>query len=482
MSPTDYLEWRDRAIAPVVLREDLEAHQTPPESLLQQVWRYQRLHRHRLQTTAGESLAILHPGFWNRESGPDFCEAVIQRGSHPPASVDVEIDIAPAGWRQHGHQDNPAFVGVGLHVVWETSGAAATDLPTLPIKPYLDASLRELSEWQTTLEPAGLPPQVPGRCHRHMLQMSPKDLRELLYQAARVRLRCKAEVLAAQARDRGWEQAMWEGLFTALGYKGNPWPMRRLAELIPQLRAEAGSQPSPAHWQARFLGIAGLLPEELPPTRPAGNRFLKEIWDVWWREHNQWRELILPRRLWRLGNVRPANHPQRRLALAAHWISYPNFPARLESWIAAPLRLRQSRSALEEILRVPEDGFWSRHWTFDGRRLAKPQPLLGARRVTDLAVNVILPWLWARAQCGGRDSLQQEIERRYFHWPAAQDNTRFRLARERLHAGTSPLRPAGAAIQQGMLQILQDFCETSNALCQSCPFPNHLATSLSPPT
>jgi hypothetical protein len=29
----------------------------------------------------------------------------------------------------------------------------------------------------------------------------------------------------------------------------------------------------------------------------------------------------------------------------------------------------------------------------------------------------------------------------------------------------------GAAAQQGLLQILRDFCEHSNALCENCEFP-----------
>ena len=54
--------------------------------------------------------------------------------------------------------------------------------------------------------------------------------------------------------------------------------------------------------------------------------------------------------------------------------------------------------SLHEIFQVERDEFWSWHWTFKSARLAKPQPMLGAARVTDLAVNVVLPWLWIRAR------------------------------------------------------------------------------------
>ena len=103
------------------------------------------------------------------------------------------------------------------------------------------------------------------------------------------------------------------------------------------------------------------------------------------------------------------------------------------------------------------------------RRLAKPQPLLGATRVTDFAVNVVLPWLWMRALEGRNETLRLEMERRYFEWPSAEDNAVLRLARQRLLGGAR--FPRGAAAQQGLLQIVRDYCEHSNALCADCRFP-----------
>ncbi len=102
--------------------------------------------------------------------------------------------------------------------------------------------------------------------------------------------------------------------------------------------------------------------------------------------------------------------------------------------------------------------------------MKKPQPLLGATRVADLVVNVMLPWLWTRAVEGKNEKLRIEIERRYFKWPSAEDNAVLRLARRRMLDGTrAALR--GAASQQGLMQIVRDFCEHSNAVCEDCRFP-----------
>src|SRR4051812_32093817 len=179
----------------------------------------------------------------------------------------------------------------------------------------------------------------------------------------------------------------------------------------------------------------------------------------------------MPRNVWQFHGLRPANHPQRRVALAAHWLARGGLSVQLEKWGASAEDNVNLTTDLLAKLQVPNDEFWSWHWTLRSKRQAKSQPLLGATRVTDLAVNVILPWLWGRAAEGKNESARQEIERRYFSWPRAEDNAVLRLARERLLGSVSPGSLAGAAAQQGLLQIVRDFCEHSNALCSHCQFP-----------
>jgi len=91
--------------------------------------------------------------------------------------------------------------------------------------------------------------------------------------------------------------------------------------------------------------------------------------------------------------------------------------------------------------------------------------------MTDLAVNVILPWLWVRAKEGGNDRIQQEVKRRYFLWPAAEDNSILKLARQRLLGTSNPGILKTVTAQQGLMQIVRDFCEHSNAICSKCQFP-----------
>jgi hypothetical protein len=460
-----YAQWRVRCGVVPILREDQDS---PPESLLQTIWQHQRLLRDQLQTLDGQSVRILHPGFRSLEGGPDFRGAVIQFGDGPAKSGDVEVDLRSNGWRSHGHDRNPNFKNVMLHVIWDGERPAPNSPPTLRLREKLDAPLGELSLWLGGEASQVLPEEFRGQCCAPLKELSPERLANLLRQAAHVRLQAKGAQFQARARQEGWEQSLWEGLFKALGYKHNIWPMQRLAELRPRWSA---GQPNLLGVQARLLGLSGLLPVELTRSQAGTDDYIRRVWDHWWRERDGFSDCALPRSLWHLHGLRPANHPQRRLALVARWFADNDRPAKLERWCADEAPKKSLADSLLEILAVEPDDYWSWHYTFRSARLAKPQPLLGGTRATDLAINVVLPWLWMRASEGGNATLRNEVERRYFAWPAAEDNAVLRLARERLLGGASKKALPDAASQQGLLQIVRDFCDHSNAICEQCQLP-----------
>jgi hypothetical protein len=459
-----YARWRARRDLWPSLREEPP---TPPEQLLQLIWFHQRLKRDELVTLDGQAVRILHPGFWNREAGPDFRGAVVQFDFETPRAGDVEIDLTASGWRAHKHDRNPNFKNVELHVVWDD--AEPGGIPTLSLKSRLDAPLSELALWLGSDATPSFPSELRGQCCAPLRELSEERLVELLQQAAMVRLQSKAAQFQARAHQAGWEQALYEGMFRALGYKHNVWPMQRLAELR---TAISNGATGPLTLQARLLGVAGLLPEELSRSQLRSDAYVRRLWDLWWRDRDSLADSALPRSVWRLYGLRPANHPQRRLALAAHWLADDALAGVIEKWATTPVKDKELGSSLLRALQVAEDDFWSWHWTLRSKRMPKPQPLLGPARITDLAVNAILPWLWTRASKGGSESLRLEIERRYLRWPTGEDNSVLRLARQRLLGRASPSILSTACAQQGLLQIVRDFCDHSNAMCQDCQFPD----------
>ena len=189
--------------------------------------------RDRLTTLDDQPVRVLHPGFHSVEGGPDFRGAVLQIGDAPARSGDVEVDIRPSGWHGHGHDNNPAFQNVILHVIWAGERQSSASPPALPLCNALDSPLGELSLWLGSEAAQAFPEQFRGQCCAPLRQLKQEQLTELLHQAAQVRLESKAAQFRARARQSNWEQALWEGLFRALGYKKNVWAMQRLAELRP---------------------------------------------------------------------------------------------------------------------------------------------------------------------------------------------------------------------------------------------------------
>ena len=300
------------------------------------------------------------------------------------------------------------------------------------------------------------------------MALSPQRI-ELLREAAECRLDMKAAAILARSRVTGWTQALYEALFRGLGYKQNTWAMQCLAEsIVPSFLRKESLAESPEHLQAILLGVAGLLPHNTTKTL---DPFLKKLWAIWWRERSTYESRMLPKKAWRFHGIRPANHPQRRLALAAHWVARQDLARHLDDWFHSedgtsglPLRLNQ-------ILNPENPEFWSHHWTFRAPRIPGAQKMLGSSRTTDLAINAILPWFRARALSGNNSDLSQKVRDIYFNWPAAQDNLLLRKTRQRLIPGMLPRKIDSASLQQGLIQIASDFCSHTNAACEDCRFP-----------
>ena len=466
LRPDFYAQWRAQQETLSLLRERDSAH--PPERLLQNVWHHQRIRRDDLRLGDGRSVRVLHPGFWNHGAGPDFRGAVLQFGQDEPRSGDIEIDLIPQNWQTHHHHQNVEFAGVILHVVWNAESEAGNGLPVLALQDFLDMPLADLNGWAASGASATWPESLRGACSAPLSQLKIDQAEELLRQAALARFERKARDFDTRARQAGWERALWEGLFRALGYKQNVWAMQRVAELLPSLRDGATSLLA---MQARLLGLGGFLPVNLPEASKPGAH-LRVLWDHWWRDRDGFQSVLLPKNIWRMHGLRPANQPQRRLALASHWLMAEDFHAKLEHWFTTDAADDSPVSSLLECLQPEQDEFWSWHWGFASSRLRKPQPLLGESRATDLAINVILPWFWARARAGQNEALSAAAQRRYLSWPAAQDNSLLRLARQRLLGGQGSVKFKSASTQQGLLQIIHDFCDRTNALCTDCTFPD----------
>ncbi|MEE9368644.1 MAG: DUF2851 family protein [Pontiella sp.] len=339
------------------------------ERHIQCLWADARLRPSNLKTTDGEQVEVEQPGSWNLVAGPDFLNAVLLIGKEKRrVSGDLEIHIHPNGWKQHGHTGDPNFENVRFHVVY-FQGAEIPGLLQIPLQKNLATNPRfSFENIDVTAHPYSIPSgDFP------MLGKDPDQKIQWLESAGEERLRLKAERLALAMQTKEPEQVLWEELLAALGYKNNKVPFRQLATILPlaRLRPQANS---PDEAYALLLGLSGLLPENPDPKWTNETRiFVRNLWDFWWKQSEELKELALERSEWNLAGMRPANHPHRRLMAAAHY---------------AFLGLKLSNH-WNELIEFPSN-HWNTHISWKTK--CKPTALVGQPRANAIITNTLVPF------------------------------------------------------------------------------------------
>jgi hypothetical protein len=398
---------------------------------------------------------IVQFGVWNHEAGPDFAEAAVAFGGGEPVRGAIEFDPDVRDWERHGHASNPDYESVVLHVFTQ-SGPAEFFTRT--------ASHRNVPQVKldlTTLAadaPNPLPEAAPGRCCAPLRALPEATVHEVLLGAAAHRLRRKAAALARLAELHGSDEALYQSLAAALGYKSNKLPFTLLAQRLPLRWLLKGRDDA----EALLFGVSGFLPaSDLSGFDAPTRDYLRGLWERWWPRRAEFGRLAIPAEAWRLGGQRPMNHPQRRLAALA---------ALVRQWGKIRV-LREScePDAIVEFLAGLRDPYWEHHYTVTSKASAKPMALVGESRAVDMLVNVFLPLAAAAGNSAAMTAFQK--------LRAPLSNQRAEVAATRLFGADNPRRGAllrSAAMQQGLLQIYEDFCMQDASDCARCRFPEQV--------
>lgn len=426
-----------------------------------------------LQTASGEVVAVEHPGQWNLEAGPDFIQAILLIGPEKRRmSGDVEIHIRPGDWRAHGHSNDPRYSDVRFHVTYYPGTGASRLLPQGALHIPLQDALRSnpgfcFAAIDVGKYPYG-EPAAKTPCGNLLSTWCEQDKERLLTAAGEERLRRKSERLASRMREQDDEQVLYEEFMSALGYKHNKIPFRRLANVLPleKLRNEASRDPFIAY--AMLLGVSGLLPErECDDWDDETLNFFRVIWDTWWKCAGAFDGRCLRRDEWQLDHLMPVNHPVRRLMAAARGFTRtPSLAGELRNMISNNKTfIRKAMNMLGEI----EDPFWSHHHTWSSSRQKERIALIGCARAASIVTNVFIPFLAAQ---GVSENLHSVL----LLLPAEADNSVLRHAAHTLFGSdqASSLYRKGIR-QQGLIQIFQDYCISNRSLCAECAFPEILS-------
>jgi hypothetical protein len=447
---------------PLSLRE--EAAPTPTELEVQALW-FEQLYQPGLKTDDGRTVEIIQPGFWNHGGGPDFSRAVARFSKNGKPEDDlsignVEVHLRAADWSAHGHHTDSAYENTILHVVWEAKGKAffpATEsfrrVPQIVLSTQLVAPWPELQPLCAAMLKGPLPGAVPGRCSPELAALPADQIAEILRAAGLFRLRQKARRWYWRQRIASPAQALHEALAEALGFHANQIPMRLVAQRLPWAKLR---ELKPEARLAHLFGLAGFLPNESVTRLQSEPRaWLRELWEIWWKARGALDYALLPKSQWKLAGLRPLNRPERRFAALAQIV--PRIPDLL-----AALKARDADRFSATLLGI-RDPFWEKHATLTGTPLATPCRLLGEERVHDILINVFWPMVSLEDPAAADTALRQF---------QAASNGAARIATQRLLVSAlTPKQAREALVQQGLLQIFRDYCQTDCSQCRTCSFP-----------
>ncbi|MFH5883129.1 DUF2851 family protein [Halalkalibaculum sp. DA3122] len=204
------------------------------EHLLHWIWQTLHFDAGNLETTCGQPVTILEPGRLNSSGGPDFKEARLQIGDLRWHG-DIEFHWSVADWRRHGHQHDPGYNQVILHVVYQNPDGKRTyrqdgSAPfLLHLRPHLPENLEEL------LAAFRQPDRLP--CAGQLRYISREALEQQFRKAHREYFETKADALLNfydpdLAPATAWKKVFSLGLFDGLGISLNREPMLRVGRRL----------------------------------------------------------------------------------------------------------------------------------------------------------------------------------------------------------------------------------------------------------
>ena len=419
-----------------------------PEELLQFIWEQQVFDRRDLRTTEGRKVEVLRAGRIQHHGGPDLVDARIRIAGQEWAGA-VEVHVRASEWYAHGHQHDPAYDGVVLHVVHQDDRpvrtAAGRLLPTVELASRIPEE--RLAAYQALMSARSWVPCA-GQLHRTDGHRNAVWLERLAVE----RLERRTREVAILFRELGSDadELLHHLLLRALGHGVNGEAFTQLARRTPW-RLLARYRDDDQRLEALLLGQAGLL----------GGPFQEVLPRLWLAEHGHLARLHglepMPKAAWRFARMRPLNLPTVRLA------QYAALVRRSEGSLVRLLD-EERTDRLEQGLKVMPSAYWSHHHVLDRPSVPCPKPL-GSAAAQRLIVNALVPAAFVLGRSQGREALCDRALGWLEQLPAERNSLLDGWASLGLAANS-------AAQGQALLELRERYCALHG--CLSCSIGNQL--------
>jgi hypothetical protein len=413
------------------------------EEFLHYLWKYGLYDQERLRDNENNKITVLDPGQYNRDSGPDFFNARISVGGTIWAG-NIEIHVKASHFDNHGHQHDPAFNNVILHVVSEFDRKIFNSRGD----EILTAELSfDPSYYEKYISLVNNPYII--ACQDYVNKVDSILFRHWLSALLIERLQVKSESILKVYSETGkdWDETFYRLLSRYFGFRVNTEPFGMLSAALP-FRIIRKHADNIFQIEALLFGTAGLLDPGL---------FKEAISDEYYkslvREYGilsvKYSLQPLHGWLWKFSRLRPSNFPTVRLSQLASMLSTTGglFSRVLEE---------TDLESIKKLFEVAASSYWDEHFVF-GRKSRRFTKHTGSQAADILLVNSVIPLIFVYGK--SRDNFElSERALTFLDLLPSEENS---IISEWATAG---IKAGSAFYSQALIQLRNEYCKKRKCL------------------
>ncbi len=417
------------------------------EDFLQFIWKQNLFSKSKQVSTKGNEIEIIDVGRQNFDSGPDFFNARIKLDNVLWAG-NVEIHLKSSSWYQHGHDTDPAYDNVILHVVLEDDASVILnnnrEIPCLQLQFTPDL----LNNYQMLMSSQRWIP-----CFDELKNVDKFFVNNWLDRMLIERLERKAleiEKILVE-NNNSWEDTLYQVLARYFGMRVNAEPFQQLARSIP-LKFLAKQKNSLFQLEAMLFGQSGLF-QKYDCNDDYLYRLRKEYKFL---AHKFQLEPIASSR-WKWLRLRPPNFPTVRIAQFASLVHQ-------SVSLFSKLIKAESITDISNLLKCQASDYWTTHYQF-GMESAEKKKILGKTCIDALIINCVVPVLFLYGKHQDAQKVKDKACDLLFQLPSEKNA----IIKKWQECG---VKVKTAYQSQALLQLKTIYCDHFN--CLQCEFGNRI--------
>jgi len=354
------------------------------EEFLHYLWKYSLYDPDNLFDNEQNKIIVIHPGEYNRDSGPDFFNARI-RINNTDWAGNVEIHSKASHYYSHGHNLDQAYDNVILHVVAENDRRVFNTKgeEVLTTELIFDDSI-----YDKYLNLVNNPFVI--ACQDEINKVDKFFLRHWLNSLVIERFQDKSEMMLKIFSETGndWDETFYRILSRYFGFRVNTEPFEMLATALPFkiIRKHADNR---FQIEALLFGTAGMLEEGLFKEALHDDYYIKLI--------REFKVLSVKYSLqpihgwiWKFSRLRPANFPTLRISQLASMLSVSGG---LLSRVLEATDIQQ----LKKIFEITASEYWDNHFIF-GKSSRVSSKNAGSQATDIFLINAVIPVIFVFGQ------------------------------------------------------------------------------------